>query len=96
MAGYGDFADLDRISAPEAELAAGWLREVKSQVEGRVRAAAGAARSLYGCAGRRPGATGRRAAALEDTLRETIERRPASAVVAALAIGWLLGRIGRG
>jgi hypothetical protein len=35
------------------------------------------------------------ASSLEETLRNTIETRPYTAVLAALAVGWLIGRTGR-
>ena len=73
--------------------------DVKSQVEGKVKQAAGAAQDLYGQA--RDTAEDavkvvrKQASSFEESLRDTIENRPYSAVAAALAVGWLIGRIGR-
>jgi uncharacterized protein YjbJ (UPF0337 family) len=73
--------------------------DVKSQVEGKLKQAAGAAQDLYGQA--RDTAEDavttvrRQASSFEEKLRDTIENRPYSAVAAALAVGWLIGRMGR-
>ena len=73
--------------------------DVKSQVEGKVKQAAGAAQDLYGqardTAEDAVTAVRRQASSFEEMLRDTIENRPYSAVAAALAVGWLIGRIGR-
>ncbi len=37
----------------------------------------------------------KQASSFEETLRDTIEPRPYTAVAAALAVGWLIGRMGR-
>jgi hypothetical protein len=98
---------------------------VKSQVEGKMKQAAGAAQDLYGQA--RDTAEDavrtvrKQASSFEETLRDTIENRrrtcsspasgsrtrlhaftqgtsypsPNSAVAVALAVGWLIGRMGR-
>jgi uncharacterized protein YjbJ (UPF0337 family) len=60
--------------------------DVKTEVEGKIRQAAGAAQDLYGQA---------RDAPLEEALRNTIENRPYTAVAVALAIGWFVGRMSR-
>jgi uncharacterized protein YjbJ (UPF0337 family) len=73
--------------------------DVQSQVEGRIKQAAGAAQDLYGqareVAGDAAKAVQQRAAPLEEALRNTIENRPYTAVAIALAIGWFVGRMGR-
>jgi uncharacterized protein YjbJ (UPF0337 family) len=73
--------------------------DVKSQVEGTMKQAAGAAQDLYGQA--RDTAEDavkvvrKQASSFEETLRDTIENRPYSAIAVALAVGWLIGRMGR-
>jgi uncharacterized protein YjbJ (UPF0337 family) len=84
-------------------------RDYKTQAEGRISQAAGAAQDLYGqardaaedlygqardAAEEAAKAVQERAAPLEQTLRSTIEDRPYTAVFTALAIGWILGRMG--
>jgi uncharacterized protein YjbJ (UPF0337 family) len=74
--------------------------DVKSQVEGKLKQAAGTAQDLYGQAmdGAADAADAVRkgASSAEDYVRNTIETRPYTALLAALAVGWLLGRTGRG
>jgi uncharacterized protein YjbJ (UPF0337 family) len=71
----------------------------KSQVEGVVNQAAGAAQDLYGQA--KDAVTDAAEAArqgavtAEDYFRQTIEKRPYTAALAALCVGWLIGRMGR-
>ena len=73
--------------------------DVSSQLEGKIQQAAGAAQDLYGQARDSAGATAvamrRQASSLEETIRETIETRPYTAVAVALAFGWFIGRLGR-
>ena len=73
--------------------------DLKSQVEGKMQQAAGAAQDLYGQArdgaGEAAAVVRRQAVGLEETLRETIETRPYTAVAVALALGWFVGRVGR-
>jgi uncharacterized protein YjbJ (UPF0337 family) len=73
--------------------------DVKTEVEGKLRQAAGAAQDLYGqardAAGDAAKAVQERAAPLEEALRNTIENRPYTAVAVALAIGWFVGRMSR-
>ena len=73
--------------------------DVKSQVEGKIKQATGAAQDLYGqardAAGDAAKAVQERAAPLEESLRNTIENRPYTAVAVALAIGWFVGRMSR-
>jgi uncharacterized protein YjbJ (UPF0337 family) len=74
--------------------------DLKSEVEGKMQQAAGAAQELYGqardSAGEAAAVVKRQATGLEETIRETIETRPYTAVAVALAAGWFLGRVGRG
>jgi uncharacterized protein YjbJ (UPF0337 family) len=73
--------------------------DVRSQVEGKIQQAAGAAQDLYGQArdgaGDAAAAVRRQASSVEETIRDTIESRPYTAVAVALAFGWLIGRLGR-
>src|ERR1700694_574274 len=73
--------------------------DVKSQVEGTVKQAVGAAQDLYGqareTAGDAAAAVKRPAGSLEQTIRENVETRPYTAVAVALAVGWFVGRLGR-
>ena len=73
--------------------------DTKTQVEGVVNQAAGAAQDLYGQA--REGASDaaeavrQGAVAAEDYIRRTIEQRPYTTAVVALCVGWVIGRMGR-
>ena len=73
--------------------------DVKRQLEGKMQQAAGAAQELYGQArdgaGEAAEVVRRQATGLEETIRETIETRPYTAVALALAFGWFVGRFGR-
>jgi uncharacterized protein YjbJ (UPF0337 family) len=73
--------------------------DLKSQVEGKMQQAAGAAQELFGqardSAGEAAAVVRRQASGLEETIRETIETRPYTAVAVALALGWFVGRVGR-
>jgi uncharacterized protein YjbJ (UPF0337 family) len=73
--------------------------DVKSQVEGTVQQAVGAAQDLYGqareTAGDAAAAVRRQAGSFEQTIRENVETRPYTAVAIALALGWFVGRLGR-
>jgi uncharacterized protein YjbJ (UPF0337 family) len=73
--------------------------DIKSQVEGTMKQAAGAAQDLYGQARETAGDAAvivrRQAGSFEQTIRENIETRPYTAVAIALAIGWFVGRLGR-
>jgi uncharacterized protein YjbJ (UPF0337 family) len=64
----------------------------KSKVEGAMNEAAGSAQDLYGHAA---DVVRQNAAPLEAWLRDTIETQPYTTVIAALGIGWLLGRMHR-
>src|ERR1700692_1038362 len=70
--------------------------DVKSQVEGTVKQAVGAAQDIYGQARETAGdaapAVRRQAGSFEQTIRENVETRPYTAVAIALALGWFVGR----
>jgi uncharacterized protein YjbJ (UPF0337 family) len=72
--------------------------DVKTEVEGKMKQAAGAAQDLYGQAKDAAGDAARsvqeQAAPLEEFLRNTIETRPYTAVAVALGLGWFIGRMG--
>jgi uncharacterized protein YjbJ (UPF0337 family) len=73
--------------------------DIKSQVDGTVKQAVGAAQDLYGqareTAGDAAAMVRRQASSFEETIRENVETRPYTAVAIALAIGWFIGRLGR-
>jgi len=73
--------------------------DVKSQLEGTVKQAAGAAQELYGqareTAGDAAAIVRKQAGSFEQTIRDNLETRPYTAVAIALAIGWFVGRLGR-
>jgi uncharacterized protein YjbJ (UPF0337 family) len=73
--------------------------DLKSQVDGTVKQAVGAAQDLYGqareTAGDAAAMVRRQAGSFEETIRENIENRPYTAVAIALALGWFVGRLGR-
>jgi uncharacterized protein YjbJ (UPF0337 family) len=73
--------------------------DLKSQVEGTVKQAAGAAQELYGqareTAGDATAIVRKQAGSFEQTIRANLETRPYTAVAIALAIGWFAGRLGR-
>ena len=73
--------------------------DVKGQTEGKMNQAAGAAQELYGqardAAGDAAARVGRQAVGFEQWLHESIETKPYTAVAAALAVGWFIGRMGR-
>jgi uncharacterized protein YjbJ (UPF0337 family) len=73
--------------------------DVKSQIEGTVKQAVGAAQDFYGQARETAGdaatAVRRQAGSLEQTIRVNVETRPYTAVAIALALGWFVGRLGR-
>ena len=73
--------------------------DTKSQVEGVVNQAAGAAQDLYGqakdTASDAAQAVRQGAVDAEDYIRQVIEKRPYTVALVALCAGWLLGRIGR-
>jgi uncharacterized protein YjbJ (UPF0337 family) len=66
--------------------------DFKTQAEGKLNQATGAAQDLYGQAAD----TARESAVTFDKwLRNTIETQPYTAAMAAIGIGWLLGRMHR-
>jgi len=73
--------------------------DTKSQVEGVMNQAAGAAQDLYGqakdTASDAAKAVRQGALDAEDYLRDTIENRPYTAALVALCVGWVIGRMGR-
>src|SRR5262249_9256472 len=73
--------------------------DVSSQVKGRLRQAEGAAQDLYGQAKDAASETAetlrQTASDAEDYVRRVIEERPYTVAIAALAVGFLLGRMGR-
>jgi uncharacterized protein YjbJ (UPF0337 family) len=66
--------------------------DTKSTVDGLINQAAGTAQNLYGQAA---DAVRQNASPVEAWLRNQIETQPYTTVVAALGIGWLLGRMHR-
>jgi uncharacterized protein YjbJ (UPF0337 family) len=66
--------------------------DTKSKVEGVMNQAAGTAQDLYGQAA---DVVRQNAGPLEAWLRDKIETQPYTTVIAALGIGWLLGRMHR-
>ena len=82
------------------------MGDAKSQVEGVTNQVKGAAQDLYGqahdsvsqiadAAADTAASARQSAASFEGALRDTIETQPYTAVLAALALGWLFGRMHR-
>jgi uncharacterized protein YjbJ (UPF0337 family) len=73
--------------------------DMKTEVDGIVNQAAGAAQELYGKAkeGASDAAESVRQGAVdaEDFIRHAIEQRPYTTAIAALCAGWIIGRMGR-
>jgi uncharacterized protein YjbJ (UPF0337 family) len=73
--------------------------DTKSQVEGIINQAAGAAQELYGQAKETASDTAQAVRQgtmdAEDYIRHTIEKRPYTTVFVALCVGWFIGRMGR-
>lgn len=73
--------------------------DLSSQVKGRLRQAEGAAQDLYGqakdAASDAADTLRQTAADADDYVRRVIEERPYTVAIAALALGYLLGRMGR-
>jgi uncharacterized protein YjbJ (UPF0337 family) len=69
----------------------------KTEVEGKMKQAAGAAQDLYAqakdAAGDAAKSVQEQAAPLEGFLRNTIETRPYTAVAVALGLGWFIGHM---
>jgi uncharacterized protein YjbJ (UPF0337 family) len=66
--------------------------DAETQIEGKMNQAAGAAQDVYGQAADTARET---ALTLDKWLRNAVETQPYTAAVAALGIGWLLGRLHR-
>lgn len=66
--------------------------DAKTQAEGLVNQAAGAAQDLYG---QTADVARQTATTLDAWLRTTIETQPYTTAIVALGIGWLLGRLHR-
>jgi uncharacterized protein YjbJ (UPF0337 family) len=73
--------------------------DTKSQAEGVINQASGAAQELYGHAKESASdaaqAVRQGAMDAEDYVRHTIEKRPYTTAFVALCAGWLIGRMGR-
>jgi uncharacterized protein YjbJ (UPF0337 family) len=73
--------------------------DAKTEAEGLVNQAAGAAQNVYGqakdAATDAAAAVRRGASDTEDYIRHLIEERPYTTAMVALGIGWLIGRMGR-
>jgi uncharacterized protein YjbJ (UPF0337 family) len=73
--------------------------DVKTQMQGKAKQAEGTLQDLYGqavdTAGDAAEAVRKTAVSFEDSLRNTIETRPYTAVAVALGIGWVIGRMSR-
>jgi uncharacterized protein YjbJ (UPF0337 family) len=73
--------------------------DTKTQAEGLVNQATGAAQELYGqakdTAAEAAQVVRRGAADAEDFVRRTIEERPYTTALVALCVGWVIGRMGR-
>jgi len=73
--------------------------DLTAQIKGKLRQAEGAAQELYGqakdAAAEAADVVRRGAGDAEDYIRRTIEERPYTVALAALAIGFILGRMGR-
>jgi len=73
--------------------------DTKSQVEGVINQAAGAAQDLYGqakdTASDAAQAIRHGAVDADDYIRHTIEKRPYTTAIVALCVGFLIGRMGR-
>ena len=66
--------------------------DARTQIQGNLDQAAGAAQDLYG---QTADAARDSAATFDKWLRRTIETQPYTAAMVALGIGWLLGRMHR-
>jgi uncharacterized protein YjbJ (UPF0337 family) len=73
--------------------------DLGSQIKGRLRQAEGAAQDLYGqakdVAGEAADTLRQTASDADDYVRRVVEERPYTVAIAALALGFLLGRMGR-
>jgi len=73
--------------------------DASTEASGRMKQVEGDLQDLYGQARETAGQAARvvrdQASSFEEMLRDTIEKRPYTAVAAALAVGWVIGRMGR-
>jgi uncharacterized protein YjbJ (UPF0337 family) len=84
--------------------------DMKTEVEGKMKQATGAAQELYGqakdaagdaygqakeVAGDAARSVQEHSAPMEEFLRNAIESRPYTSVAVALGVGWFIGRMGR-
>ena len=73
--------------------------DTKTEIEGRMKQATGAAQDLYGQAKEVAGDAARsvqqHTAPMEEFLRNAIESRPYTSVAVALGVGWFIGWMGR-
>ena len=82
-----------RNAGGKAEEGVGRLTgDMKTQLQGKLDQAAGAAEDLYG---QTADAARETAITFDKWLRNTIETKPYTAAMVALGIGWLLGRMHR-
>ena len=88
-----------KVTGDASTEASGKIRQVEGELQdlyGRARDTAGqAAEVVRETAGQAAEVVRKQASSFEETLRDTIETRPYTAVAAALAVGWLIGRMGR-
>jgi uncharacterized protein YjbJ (UPF0337 family) len=80
------------ISGKAEEAVGRMTGDLKTQVQGKLNQAAGAAQDLYGQTADVARDT---AATFDKWLRNTIETQPYAVAIAALGIGWVLGRTHR-
>jgi ElaB/YqjD/DUF883 family membrane-anchored ribosome-binding protein len=98
------------LSVPDEAHTPAVGRDPKTEIEGKMKQATGAAQDLYGqakdaagnaygqakeVAGDAARSVQQHAAPMEEFLRNAIESRPYSSVVAALCVGWFIGWMGR-
>jgi uncharacterized protein YjbJ (UPF0337 family) len=73
--------------------------DTKTEAEGLINQAAGAAQDIYGqakdAASDAAEVVRQSAVDAEDYVRHTIEKRPYTTALVALGVGWLIGRMGR-
>ena len=86
------------IGGKVQEVAGKVTGHTKTEMDGKVNQAVGDAEDLYGnakdAAAEVVQAVQQGATVADDIFRRTIEERPYTTAVAALAIGWIIGRIG--
>jgi len=81
------------------EVAGNMTGDRKMQLQGKTNQAVGEIEDLYGqakdAAGEVAESMQKGAKVADDLFRRTIEERPYTTAVAALAVGWVIGRMGR-